>query len=238
MESYELNLMSGMIDILNRSLENPILSKEQYQERLEDLRQFEKDTDFMLVNSPNCPIDLPSIVKILKSQTTNVKECDNIEDVIEFANQKDMFVYTDIDGVDMSIIYTDGIIAKIEIDSALISIKKICNIPYKINKSGTYIVQGKVTVVESDKIKFLVHNVIKDDSINHKDDLNEAKSLWFDTVPNWLVASLESRNHQSVIDYIYECASDEELCCKGVVFRFNNKKDDGCVIYRHTSNNE
>ena len=231
MHSVERDIMVGMIRVLDEALKKSVLTKEQYQERLKELKEFEKETDFMLVNSPNCHIDLSSVVKILKPQTTDSKECNNIEDIIKFANQKDMLVYTNIDGIDMSITYVDGIIAKIEIGSALINIKNIYNIPYKINKSGTYIVQGKVAVVESDKIKFLVHNVIKDDGVNQREDLLEAKNLLFDIVPNWLAINFAPKNLQNNIDYIFDYANDEELPCSGIVFKFNNTKDKGSIVY-------
>lgn len=238
MHSVERDIMVGMIRVLDVALKKSVLTKEQYNERLAELKQFEEETNFMLLNSPNCPIDLQSVVKRLETKTIDSKECNNIEDIIKFANQKDMLVYMGVYGVDMSITYTEGVITKIEIGSALISIKRISNIPYKINKSGTYTVQGKVTVVDSDKMKFLVHNIIKDDSANLKDNLEEAKDLMFDVVPNWLATNFNPKNLQGTIDYIFDLANDEELPCNGVAFRFNDIKDERCVIYRHTSNNE
>ena len=64
MESYELNIMKGMVSVLNIMKERPILTEEQYKERLADLKQFEDDTNFMFANSPNCPIDVQSVVEV------------------------------------------------------------------------------------------------------------------------------------------------------------------------------
>ena len=232
MHSVEKDIMTGMVRILNHPLEKAMLSKEQYNTRLEELKEFEEETNFMFLNSPNCPIDLQSVVKVISFDTQNSKECDNAEDVIKFANQKDMLVYMGVDGTNMSITYTDGIITKINIDSMLIDIKKICNIPYKINKNGTYIVQGKVTIVETDKMKFLAHNVIKDDGVSSRENLCEAKDLMFDVAPNWLATNFNPKNLQGVINYIFDCASDEELSCSGVVFKFNDVKDERCIVYK------
>lgn len=232
MHSVERDIMRGMVDIINVSLEKQILSEEQYNSRLSDLKQFEEETCFMFIDSPNCPIDLQSVVEVSNIHTQNSKECDNIEDIIEFASQKDMLIYIGVDGANMSITYTDGVITKIEIDSALIRIKGICNIPYRINKNGTYIVQGKVAVIESDKIKFLVHNVIKDDGISPREDLNEAKDLMFDIVPNWLATNFAPKNLQGSLDYMFDYANDEELPCSGVVFRFNDINDERCITYK------
>lgn len=240
MQSYEKNLMMGMIDIINRALERPILTEEQYKERLADLKQFEDDTNFMFANSPNCPIDVQSVIEVAIDKA-DCKECTNIEDIIEFGKQKDLLIYADIYGFDISITYTDGILTKINVYNILenvsLNIKKISNIPYKIDKSGTYIVEG-TTAIELDEMKLIVHNVVSDDSVSRKKDLDKAKDLGFDVIPNWLATNFNPKNLQASIDYVFEYMSDEELCCKGVVFKFNNKKDDGCVVYRHTSNNE
>lgn len=228
--SVEKDIMVGMIGVLNLASEEPILSEEQYNMRLKELKEFEEETNFMLVNSPNCPIDLQSVIEVSNETTQDFKECDNIEDIVEFASQKDMLVYVRVDGANLSITYTDGIIAKISIDNLLMDIKKICNIPYRIDKSGTYIVQGKIVV--ADRVNFFVHNVIKEDGVSLKEDLQEAKDLMFDIVPNWLATNFAPKNLQGVIDYIFDYAKDEELPNNGIVFKFNDVKDGRCIMYK------
>lgn len=236
MQSYEVNLMSGMIDVLNRSLEKPILSPERYKERLEDLRQFEHDINFMFANSPNCPLNVQSVVEVITTENTDVKECNNIEDIIEFANQKDMLIYADVCGVDMSITYTDGILTKIIVNNVLIDVKKINNIPYKINMDGVYTVQGRMTT--TDKVEFIVYTVIRDGSTSIKEDLDKAKDLGFNVIPNWSATNFNPKNLQGSIDYVFEYMSDEDAHCKGVVFRFNNIENEGCIIYRRNTSDE
>ena len=228
MHLVERDIMMGAISVLNESFKKAILTEEQHNTRLAELTEFEKEMNFMFLNSPNCPIDLQSVIEV-SNNTQNINECNNIEDITEFANQKDMLVYVDVDGANMSITYTNGVLTKISVDNLLIDIKKIYNIPYKINKKGTYTVQGKVFT--SDKTKLIIHNVIKDDGTNLKKDLGEAKDLGFDVVPNWLATNFNPKNLQGNIDYIFEYAADEELPCIGIVFKFNNKKDKRCIRY-------
>ena len=49
MNEIELRMMQGMLSILNHK---DSLTNEQYESRLEDLRQFEQETNFVLLNSP------------------------------------------------------------------------------------------------------------------------------------------------------------------------------------------
>ena len=233
MNSAEKNLMLGMVEILNESLDKPILTEKQYEIRLSDLKQFEEEADFMFANSPNCPIDLQSIVEVLKTDRQDFKKCDSVEDIIEFANQKDVLAYIDVYGINMSITYTDGILTKVEVDEILIDMKHVSGIPYKINQKGVYVLQGKVAT--TDRAKFFVHNVIKDNSTNLIDNLDEAKELGFDVIPNWRVNNFNPKSLQSSIDYTFEYADDEDLHCKGVIFRYNDTKNDECIIYKRIS---
>lgn len=219
MHLVERDIMMGAISVLNKSFEKAILTEEQHNTRLAELTEFEREINFMFLNSPNCPIDLQSVIEV-SNNTQNINECNNIEEIIKFANQRDMLVYVDIEGANMSITYTDGILTKIIVDNLLIDIKKIYNIPYKINNKGTYTVQGKVFT--QDKTKLIIHNVIKDGGTNLKKDLGEAKDLGFDIVSNWLATNFNPKNLQGNIDYIFEYAADEELPCSGIVFKYNN----------------
>lgn len=229
MNPIEKDLMMGMVAILNES--SNLLTEEQINIRLADLKQFEDETNFMFVNSPNCPIDLKSTVEATVDYKNNYIECNNIEDIIEFSNDKEMLVYVNYSGVDMLITYTDGVISKIGIDNMLVDIKKIENIPYKINKEGTYIVQGKV-VPTMDRIKFFVHNIVTNDNMTEKDSLDEAKDLWFDIAPKWLAGNLSPKNLQSNIDYVIEnYIEDDETPSNGVVFKFNDSRDNKAIMY-------
>ena len=58
MNKVDLDVMRSMVSILNLASEryynsgNPIMSDKEFDMRLEDLRQFEKETGFILSNSP------------------------------------------------------------------------------------------------------------------------------------------------------------------------------------------
>lgn len=57
MNSIEADIMKGMVSILNEAIEayhngKPIISDIQFDTRLDDLKQLEEDTGFVLENSP------------------------------------------------------------------------------------------------------------------------------------------------------------------------------------------
>ena len=58
MNQIELDMMKGMVSILNEACDayyntgNPIMTDEQYDMRLEDLRQLEEETGVVFANSP------------------------------------------------------------------------------------------------------------------------------------------------------------------------------------------
>ena len=70
------------------------------------------------------------------------------------------------------------------------------------------------------------------------EDLDKAKDLGFNIIPNWSATNFNPKNLQGSIDYVFEYMSDEEVHCKGVVFKFNNIENEGCIIYRRNTSDE
>ena len=224
MNQAELSLMKGMIDILNRHLKEPFLTSEQYSMRLADLKEFEEEAGFVYINSPTCKKRMNHVLDIVEMSNISkriYKRCNNVEDIIEFANEKDMFVYLNLTGIDLVITYIDGVMAKLEVDNsiALIDFYNI-NIPYKINKKGTYVVKGVLQCGSH----FYVDNVLYADCMSKKskDNLEEAEKLGFDVVSHWLANNFDPKNLRSNLKYVYDYAKEEELKHDGVIFRFND----------------
>ena len=79
------------------------------------------------------------------------------------------------------------------------------------------------SVVSQRKAKFIVWDVIEGGSTNSlKDNLNEAASLGFDTVPFWSVNNFKIDVLQSGIDHIFDYTSENGYPCDGIVFKFND----------------
>lgn len=228
MNSIEKNLMLGMIDILNQAIESknngiPIINDDDIDIRLADLEEFENETNVMFVTSPNCKVDLESIVNIKGIKEDNLKEYKDVSEIVEYFNEKEVLVYLDIVGTDLIVTYTNGCLTNVQSNYG--NSKKIIkrlNIPYKIKKDGVYTVKGKV--IHDDKLAFYVNDVIEGGNGNLKDDLNEVKKLNFDTVQFWFAKKLNQNSLKDTLDYVMNYVADDNLECDGAVFKFNEKK--------------
>lgn len=167
MNQIELDMMKGMVSILNDAAEayyntgNPIMSDEQFDARLEDLRQFEQETGFVLANSPTHNVGARVLTEL--DETTHshpmlsLEKCHTVEELIKFANKKELVASIKLDGLTVSLTYEDGVLVKAEtrgngyVGSDITEhIKQFKNVPFKINKEGTYIVDGEAIITDED----------------------------------------------------------------------------------------
>ena len=124
MNQIELKMMKGMVSILNEAADryynsgNPIMSDEQFDARLEDLRQLEKETGFVLANSPTQNVGykvLTELKEIAHSHPMlSLEKCHTIEELIKFANNKELVASIKLDGLTCSLTYKDGVLVSAE----------------------------------------------------------------------------------------------------------------------------
>ena len=167
MNDIQLDIMRGMVSILNDASEayyntgRPIMSDEEFDMRLEDLKQFEEEMGFILSNSPTQKVGAKVLTEL--NETTHshpmlsLDKCHTVEELIKFANNKELVVSIKLDGLTVSITYEDGILIKAEtrgngyVGSDITEhIKQFKNVPFKINKNGTYIVDGEAIITDED----------------------------------------------------------------------------------------
>lgn len=167
MNEIQLDIMKGMVSILNDASEayyntgNPIISDEEFDMRLEDLRQFEEETGFILSNSPTQRVGARVLTEL--NETTHshpmlsLEKCHTVEELIKFANNKELVASIKLDGLTVSITYENGILVKAEtrgngyVGSDITEhIKQFKNVPFKINKNDTYIVDGEAIITDED----------------------------------------------------------------------------------------
>lgn len=163
----ELDMMRGMVSILNEASNayyntgNPIMSDAQFDARLEDLRQLEEETNFVLANSPTQKVGarvLTELNEITHSHPMlSLEKCHTVDELIKFANNKELIASIKLDGLTCSLTYKDGILVSAEtrgdgyIGSDITEhIKQFLNVPFKINKEGTYIIDGEAIITDED----------------------------------------------------------------------------------------
>lgn len=166
MNQIELQLMKGMIDILNYASEmyysgNPIMTDEQYDMRLEDLQQLEKETGFILSNSPTINVGAKVLTELHEVEHNHLMlsldKCHSVEELIKFIDNKETVASIKLDGMTASLLYEDGAFIKGESrgngtvgNDITEHIKRFLNVPMKINKAGTYIVDGECIITDDD----------------------------------------------------------------------------------------
>lgn len=167
MNPIEKDMMLGMINILNEASQayyntgNPIMTDAQFDARLEDLRQLEEETGFVFANSPTQNVGAKVLTE-LKEVAHNhpmlsLEKCHSPEEVIEFANNKELVASIKLDGLTVSLTYKDGILVSAEtrgngyVGSDIAEhIKQFLNVPLKINKNGLYVIDGEAIITDED----------------------------------------------------------------------------------------
>lgn len=171
MKSIEKEMMFSMISILNDAsyayynTGNPIMLDKEFDMRLEDLKEFEKETGVVFSNSPTqnvvgWPI-LDELPKALHNhEMLSLNKCHSIQEIVEFSNNKELVASIKLDGMTASLLYENGIFVKGEsrgnghvgVDITE-HIKQFMNVPLKINKKNRYIVDGECIISDDDFAK-------------------------------------------------------------------------------------
>ena len=167
MNDIEKNIMLGMISILNEASEayynsgKPIMTDEQFDARLRDLQEFEEETGIVFSHSPTQRVGAKVLNELTEVTHTypmlSLDKCHSVEEIIKFSNNKELVASIKLDGLTVSITYENGILVKAEtrgngyVGSDITEhIKQFKNVPYKINKDGTYIVDGEAIITDED----------------------------------------------------------------------------------------
>lgn len=167
MNAIEKDIMKGLVSILNEASDryynsgNPIMTDAQFDARLADLKQLEEETGFVFSNSPTINVGYKVLTE-LKEVTHNhpmlsLEKCHTVEELIKFANNKELVASIKLDGLTVSIAYENGVLVSAEtrgngiVGSDITEhIKQFLNIPLKINRTGTYIIDGEAIITDED----------------------------------------------------------------------------------------
>ena len=166
MNQIELDFMKGIIRILNEASEayyrgEPIMDDSQFDARLRDLQQLEEETGVIFVNSPTVNVGakiLPGLPEVVHNHPMlSLEKCHSPEEVVKFANNKELVASVKLDGLTVSLLYENGTLVRGETrgdgtkgNDITEHIKRFLNVPLKINKSGTYIVDGEAIITDED----------------------------------------------------------------------------------------
>ena len=167
MNAIELDIMKGLVSILNEASEryynsgNPIMTDEQFDARLNDLKQLEEKTGFILANSPTQNVGAKVLTELNEATHSypmlSLEKCHSVEELIKFANNKELVASIKLDGLTCRLTYENGLLVRAEtrgngyVGSDITEhVRQFKNVPLKINKEGTYIIDGEAIITDSD----------------------------------------------------------------------------------------
>ena len=161
------NQIINRVEELNKASEayyntgQPIMSDAEFDNKLEELRQWEEETGIVLSNSPTHNVGaivLDSIDKVThESPMLSLAKCHSAEEVEQFAKGHTLVGSVKLDGLTCRLIYKDGELIRAEsrgngtIGNIITDhVKQFLNVPLHINKEGTYIIDGEALIKTDD----------------------------------------------------------------------------------------
>jgi DNA ligase (NAD+) len=162
-----VNNMKTRVEELNKASEayyntgQPIMSDAEFDNKLEELRQWEEESGIVLANSPTHNVGaivLDSIDKIThESPMLSLAKCHSVEEVKQFAKGHTLVGSVKLDGLTCRLIFKDGELIRAEsrgngtIGNIITDhVKQFFNVPLHINKGGTYIIDGEALIKTDD----------------------------------------------------------------------------------------
>lgn len=135
----------------------PIMSDVEFDNKLEELRQWEEETGIVLADSPthNVGATVLDNIKEVKHKTPmlSLEKCHSTEEIIKFANNHNLVASVKLDGLTVRLTYKDGdlILAESRGNGTVgfdvtEHVKQFTNVPLHINKEGTYVIDGEALI--------------------------------------------------------------------------------------------
>ena len=157
------NQIINRVEELNKASEayyntgQPIMSDAEFDNKLEELRQWEEETGIVLSNSPTHNVGaivLDNIKKVThESPMLSLAKCHSAEEVKQFAKGHTLVGSVKLDGLTCRLIFKDGELVRAEsrgngtIGNIITDhVKQFLNIPLHINKEGTYVIDGEALI--------------------------------------------------------------------------------------------
>lgn len=177
MNPIEKDIMLGMINILNEASKayysgNPIMDDSQFDARLEDLKQLEAETGIVYSNSPTQTVGAKVLTELNEVShlvpMLSLEKCHTTDELIKFANNKELVASIKLDGLTCRLTYENGNLVRGETrGNGYIGlditehVKQIKNVPLKINKQNTYVIDGECIITDEDFAEINKNNEFK-----------------------------------------------------------------------------
>jgi len=178
-DSLNKKLIKELIDKLNSASyayynsDSPIMTDEEYDYHLEQLRQLEGKTGIILSNSPTQVVGAPVLSELKKVPITpkpmlSLNKCHSDEEVAAFAGKQEMIAMLKLDGLSVRVKYNNGKLMSantrgngVEGTDITEHIKQFQNVPLKISYQDELILDGEAIIKIPDFEKINQNNEFK-----------------------------------------------------------------------------
>ena len=163
-----MNRMNELINELNKASElyyngiESFLTDAEFDKKLNELKCLEQETKVIYSNSPTVNVGAPILselkkIKIGGKPMLSLDKVHSAQEIIDFDSSDDLIASIKCDGLSVRLIYedTDLVSANTRGDGyegADITehVKHFLNVPLKIAKTGTYIIDGEAVILQKD----------------------------------------------------------------------------------------
>lgn len=152
--------------------ESPLSDKE-YDIKLEELKKLEQKTKIIYSNSPTINVGAPILTELNKIQIKDkpmlsLDKVHSAQEIINFSDGYDLIASIKCDGLSVRLVYQDTDLVSAntrgngyEGSDITEHIKHFLNVPLKIAKTGTYIIDGEAIIYDKDFEIINVNNEFK-----------------------------------------------------------------------------
>ena len=183
--------MQKLINELNKASElyyngkESFLTDKEYDIKLEELKKLEQEQKIIYSNSPTINVGAPVLTELNKIQIKDkpmlsLDKVHSAQEIINFSDGYDLIASIKCDGLSVRLIYQDTELISAntrgngyEGSDITEHIKHFLNVPLKIAKTGTYIIDGEAIIYDKD---FEIIN-INNDFKNNRNTASGALSL-------------------------------------------------------------
>lgn len=163
-----MNRMNELINELNRASElyyngkESFLTDTEFDKKLNELKCLEQETKIIYANSPTINVGAPVLselkkIKIGGKPMLSLDKVHSAQEIIDFDSSDDLIASIKCDGLSVRLVYQDTDLVSAntrgngyEGQDITEHAKHFLNVPVKIAKTGTYIIDGEAVILESD----------------------------------------------------------------------------------------
>ena len=208
---------------------NTIMSDEEFDTLLEELKKLEKQTGFILSNSPTRNVGAEVKTKLEKVRHTrpmlSLDKCHTIQELIDFAEEDECYLSVKCDGLTTRLIYENGELVGAETrgdgevgQQVLFHVEQYCNVPKHISAKNRYVIDGESVIFYSD---FETIN----DNLSENEKFANPRNLASGTLSNLDANITRQRNMKFIAWRVIE-GDDTD----GHFYRLRNAEDFGFTI--------